>query len=100
MTNSNEKVSIKCSNCKSRYYIEDYGVNRLGNAYKTCIKCRQRQANIRNTRKGSANAYEIKADETPADETELNDNVENANTDETQLHNIQVNDNIENTSKD
>ena len=44
---------LKCSNCKCKYHnkeetiINDFGYNRLGERFKCCIKCRNRNIKYR-----------------------------------------------------
>ena len=51
---------IKCSACKCKYlnkdeYIKtDFGYNRLGERFKTCVKCRDRKYAYMNSEKGEA----------------------------------------------
>ena len=37
------KELFTCSRCKSKYYQKDFGVDRLEERYKTCIKCRNKR---------------------------------------------------------
>ena len=46
--NSNDDTLIKCSRCKCKYHNNDesfkdnFGFKRLGDRYKSCVKCRTR----------------------------------------------------------
>jgi uncharacterized Zn-finger protein len=43
MTDKVEKEVYKCSGCKCKYFIEDFGFTRLEKRYKICVKCREKK---------------------------------------------------------
>jgi len=50
MTDKVEKEVYKCSGCKCKYFIEDFGFTRLEKRYKICVKCREKRK-IKNIKK-------------------------------------------------
>ena len=38
-----EQETIKCTNCKKKFYADGFGANRLGVRYKTCLECGERR---------------------------------------------------------
>jgi len=43
MTDKVAKEVYKCSGCKCKYFIEDFGFTRLEKRYKICVKCREKR---------------------------------------------------------
>ena len=50
MTDKVGKEVYKCSGCKCKYFIEDFGFTRLEKRYKICVKCREKRK-IKNIKK-------------------------------------------------
>ena len=50
MADKGDKEVYKCSTCRCKYFIEDFGFTRLEKRYKICVKCREKKK-IKNIKK-------------------------------------------------
>ena len=64
----NNKDIFKCSKCKCRYFTKDFGLNRLGERYKTCISCRNKRKLTRSDMDKKRSERAIKDEEFKCDD--------------------------------